>query len=148
MKKTFASLLVVATLGLASAHAAAQQTGRLVVEFQGPGGHSNGAYGRTSAVHAAGRSLMQLKKAGIDRAAFKVVGLNGGNSVNSIASDAGYEVRLTAADATAYQSLVTRVTDAVKAGVAAENEFRAVKEGDLTSGVPANVRYTITAKAQ
>ena len=72
---------------------------------------------------------------------------NGGNSVNSIASDAGYEVRLTAADATQYQGLVAKVTDAVKAGVAAENDFRGVKDGDLTSGVPANVRVTITPKA-
>jgi hypothetical protein len=73
-----------------------------------------------------------------------ITNLTGGNSVNSIASDGLIEIRLTAANATAYQALVTTVTEATNAGVAAENAFRGVKVGDLTSGAPAWIRSTIT----
>ncbi|URI08048.1 peptidase dimerization domain-containing protein [Aquincola tertiaricarbonis] len=146
MKKTIASLLAVAAVALQALPAAAQQSGSLLVEFQGPGGHSNGAYGRTSAVHAAGRSLAQLKAAGLPAGAYSVTGLGGGNSVNSIASDARYTVQLTATDAAAWQAMAAQVTAAVQAGVAAENAFRGVKEGDLVGGVPAAIRYTITPR--
>lgn len=146
MNKTIASLLAAAALALGALPVHAQQTGSLLVEFQGPGGHSNGAYGRTSAVHAAGRTLSQLKAAGLPAGAYSVSGLNGGNSVNSIASDARYTVSLTAPDAAAWQALAARVTTAVQAGVAAENSFRGVKEGDLVGGVPAAIRYTITPR--
>lgn len=146
MTRAIAALLCSAACGLAALPAAAQQTGSLLVEFQGPGGHSNGAYGRTSAVHAAGRSLLKLKAAGLPAGAYRVSGLNGGNSVNSIASDARYTVTLTAADAAALQAMTAQVDAAVKAGVEAENSFRNVKEGDLTGGAPATIRYTITPR--
>ncbi|KQP20504.1 hypothetical protein [Pseudorhodoferax sp. Leaf267] len=146
MKKTIASLLCLAAFSLASAPVAAQQTGRVLVEFQAPGGHSNGAYGRTSAVHAAGRAIVQMKTAGLPAGAYQLRGLNGGNSVNSLASDARYEVLLTAADATALQSMVAQVTAAAKAGADAENAFRGVKEGDLAGGAPAAIRYKVTAQ--
>ena len=107
MTRAIAALLCSAAFGFAALPAAAQQTGRLQVEFQGPGGHSNGAYGRTSAVHAAGRSLVKLKAAGLPAGAYAVTGLNGGNSVNSIASDARYTVVLTAADAASLQAIAS-----------------------------------------
>lgn len=146
MKNTIASLLAVAALSLGALPAQAQQTGSLLVEFQGPGGHSNGAYGRTSAVHAAARTLSRLKGAGLPAGAYRVSGLNGGNSVNSIASDARYTVALTAADTAAWQAMAAQVDAAVKAGVDAENAFRGVKAGDLAGGVPATIRYTITVQ--
>ncbi|HSV59495.1 MAG TPA: peptidase dimerization domain-containing protein [Variovorax sp.] len=144
MKKTIASLMCLAVLGLTSTHVAAQQTSRLLVEFQGPGGHSNADYGRTSALHAAGRSIERLQSAGLPSGSYQLTGLSGGNSVNSLASRARYEVLLTAADATALQALVVQVTATVKTGVDAENTFRGVKEGDLVAGAPANIRYTVT----
>ncbi|HYP83150.1 peptidase dimerization domain-containing protein [Variovorax sp.] len=146
MKKTIGSFLCVAVLGAIGAPALAQTSGGLVVEFQGPGGHSNGNYGRTSALHAAGRSLILLQKAGLPPGSYTVSALQGGNSVNSIASDGHYEVALTAADPTAYEGLVAQVTAAAKAGADAENAFRGVKEGDLTAGAPATIRYTVTPK--
>lgn len=146
MKKTLGSILCAAVLGALSIPAAAQTSGVLSVDFQGPGGHSNGNYGRTSALHAAGRSLIFLQKAGLAAGSYSVTGLQGGNSVNSIASDGHFDVALTAADATAYQALVAQVTAAAKAGADAENAFRGVKEGDLTAGAPANIRYTVTPK--
>lgn len=145
MKKTIGSLLCLAALGLASLPAAAQQSGSLAVEFQGPGGHSSSNYGRTSALHAAGRSLILLQKA-LPAGSYRVSGFGGGNSVNSIASDGRFDIALSAADAAAYSALVTQVTAVVKAGADNENAFRSVKEGDLTAGAPANVRYTVKPK--
>lgn len=146
MKKTIASLACFAGLALASMPALAQQSGGLLVEFQGPGGHSSGNYGRTSALHAAGRTVILLQQAGMPAGSYVITNVTGGNSVNSIASDGLVEVRLNAADATAYQALVTKVTAAAKAGADAENAFRNVKPGDTTAGAPAAIRYTVTAK--
>lgn len=110
----------------------------LSVSFQGPGGHSNGNYGRTSAVHAAARAIADMA-ASMDPASYVVYDFGGGNSVNSIASDAHFEVRLKG-DAAAGRAAVEA---AVKSGVQAENDFRSVKAGDLTGNVPAAIRYTI-----
>lgn len=146
MKKTFVSLACIATLGFASLQAHAEETAVLEVKFQGPGGHSQGNYGRTNAVHAAGRTLVKLQSAGLPAGSYVVTDLSGGNSVNSIAGDAQYKVHLKAADAAALEALKTKVTDTVVSGVKAENDFRNVKTGDLTAGAPAEIRYTVTAK--
>lgn len=146
MKKTIVSFLCLAACSMASLSAFAQQSGAVQVEFQGPGGHSSSNYGRTSALHAAGRALIQLQQAGLPAGSYTVVGFGGGNSVNSIASDGVFEVRLTAADATAYAAMVASVTAAAKAGADAENAFRNVTAGDLTAGARADVRYTVIPK--
>lgn len=142
MNKALRSLAF-AALAVASMSAFAQQSGSLRVDFLGPGGHSSNNYGRTSALHAAGRTAIQIQRT-LPAGSYVIVNLTGGNSVNSIASDGLIEIRLTAANATAYQSLVTAVTEAANAGTAAENAFRNVKVGDLTSGAPAWIRNTVT----
>ena len=113
------------------------------VEFQGPGGHSSGAYGRVSALHAAARAVILIQQA-LPSGSYQITNLTGGNSVNSIASDGLIEMKLTAANAAAYQKLVDAVTKAATEGAAAENAFRGVKAGDLTSGAPATVRSVVT----
>jgi len=129
----------VALAGLLAASLASAQGGEaLSVAFQGPGGHSNGNYGRTSAVHAAARAITNMA-ATMDPASYVVSDFGGGNSVNSIASDAHFKVRLKG-DAAAGRAAVEA---AVKSGVQAENDFRGVKAGDLTGNVPATIRYTI-----
>jgi metal-dependent amidase/aminoacylase/carboxypeptidase family protein len=148
MKKSIASLVCIAGLALASVSTYAQLaatplTGTVLVEFQGPGGHSSSNYGRTSALHAAGRAAMALQ-ATMPTGSYVVTNLTGGNSVNSIASDGVIEVRLTATDSAAYQALVDKVTAAAQRGADAENAFRGVKAGDLTAGAPANIRFTVT----
>jgi hypothetical protein len=143
MKKAFRSLLFAAGLAAASLSAFAQQSGSLRIEFLGPGGHSSNNYGRTSALHAAGRTAILIQQAA-PAGSYVITNLTGGNSVNSIASDGLIEIRLSAADATAYQALVTTVTNAANAGATAENTFRKVKVGDLTAGVPAWIRATVT----
>jgi hypothetical protein len=66
------------------------------------------------------------------------------NSVNAIASDGLIELKLTAGSAAAYKALVAAVTKAAAEGAAAENAFRGVKTGGLTSGAPATVRSKVT----
>ncbi|MFN7978517.1 MAG: hypothetical protein U0P30_10295 [Vicinamibacterales bacterium] len=141
MKRLILTLAFV--LAAASTPAFAQKTGNVRVEFQGPGGHSFGAYGRVSALHAAARTVILLQKA-LPAGSYQITNLTGGNSVNAIASDGLIELRLTATSAKAYDALVAAVTKAATDGAAEENAFRGVKAGDLTAGAPATVRSSVT----
>ena len=143
MKRLLVSLAFIASIAATGSPAFAQQSGALKVEFQGPGGHSSGAYGRVSALHAAARAVILMQKA-LPAGSYVITNLTGGNSVNSIASDGLIELRLTASSAAAYKELVAAVTKAAADGAAAENAFRGVKAGDLTAGAPATVRSIVT----
>src|SRR6188472_4605464 len=103
MKRLIFSLAI--AIAATAAPAFAQQTGQLRIEFQGPGGHSFGAYGRVSALHAAARAVILMQKA-LPAGSYQILNLTGGNSVNAIASDGLIEMKLTAANANAYQALV------------------------------------------
>ena len=142
MKRLIVSLAFIGCIAAASTPAFAQRSGALKIEFQGPGGHSSGAYGRVNALHAAARAVILIQKA-LPAGSYQITNLTGGNSVNSIASDGLIELKLTAANAAAYQKLVEAVTKAAADGAAAENAFRGVKPGDLTSGAPATVRSIV-----
>ena len=146
IKRTLTTLACLAGLSLASLTAFAQQAGTLEITFEGPGGHSSGNYGRTSALHAAGRTVVLMQKAGLPAGSYVVTEVSGGNSVNSIASDGVLELRLRAADATAYDQLVAKLTEVATAGANAENAFRNVKPGDLTSGANASIRPIVKRK--
>jgi metal-dependent amidase/aminoacylase/carboxypeptidase family protein len=143
VKRLIAVLALVIGVAAAGTPAFAQQTGNLRIEFQGPGGHSYGAYRRVSALHAAARAVI-LIQAALPAGSYQITNLTGGNSVNAIASDGLVELKLTAGSAATYQALVAAVTKAAAEGAAAENAFRAVKTGDLTSGAPATVRSKVT----
>lgn len=143
MKCLISSLALVVAVAAAGTPAFAQESGRVRVEFQGPGGHSSGAYGRVSALHAAARAVILMQKA-LPAGSYRITNLTGGNSVNSIASDGLIELTLSAANAAAYKQLVAAVTKAAADGAAAENAFRGVKAGDLTAGAPATVRSIVT----
>lgn len=125
-------------LGLSAAGVmAGSQT--LAVSIEGPGGHSNGNYGNVNAVHAAARSIMAIEKAVPDAV---VSGVNGGNSVNSIASDARFIVMLTG-ETSDLKAKADKVKAAVAEGCTAENAFRGVKVGDQKNGVAADIRWTV-----
>ena len=143
MKRLIHVLAFVVGVATAGTPAFAQQSGNLRIEFQGPGGHSYGAYGRVSALHAAARAVLLIQKA-LPAGSYQITNLTGGNSVNAIASDGIIELKLTAGNAAAYKALVTAITKAAAEGAAAENAFRGVKAGDLTSGAPATVRSSVT----
>ena len=64
---------------------------RYEVSFKGPGGHSFGAFGLPSAIHAMGRAIAKIGDVETPRqprTTFTVGVVNGGTSVNSIAADA------------------------------------------------------------
>lgn len=143
MKRLILSIAFAVAIVQSATPAFAEQSGNLRVAFQGPGGHSSGAYGRVSALHAAARAVILIQKT-LPAGSYQITNLTGGNSVNSIASDGLIEMKLTAANAAAYQSLVAAVTKAAAEGAAAENAFRGVKAGDLTSGAPATVRSIVS----
>ena len=143
MKRLIYSLAFIVSV-VAGTTVAAQQSGNLRIQFQGPGGHSSGAYGRVSARHAAARAVILIQKA-LPAGSYQITNLTGGNSVNSIASDGLIEMKLTAGNAAAYKELVAAVTKAAAEGAAAENAFRGVKAGDLTAGAPATVRSVVKA---
>ena len=143
MKRLISTLAFVVAIAAAATPAFAQKSGGVRVEFQGPGGHSFGAYGRVSALHAAARTVILLQKA-LPAGSYQITNLTGGNSVNAIASDGLIELKLTARSPKAYEALVAAVTKAAAEGAAAENAFRGVKPGDLTAGAPATVRSSVT----
>ena len=145
MKKSISTLILVAA-ACGAGWAQAQTSTAIVASFQGPGGHSSGNYGRTSALHAAARAMMELQKAGLPAGSYSVSELTGGNSVNSIASDGKFVVHLNAASGVSASDLQEKVTAAAKAGAEAENAFRNVKPGDLTAGAPADIRYSVKAQ--
>ncbi|MFM8536395.1 MAG: peptidase dimerization domain-containing protein [Acidimicrobiia bacterium] len=142
MKRLIYSIALVIAIAAAGTPAFAQQSGGLRIDFQGPGGHSSGAYGRVSALHAAARAVILIQKA-LPAGSYQITNLTGGNSVNSIASDGLIELKLTASSAAAYKELVALVTKAAAEGAAAENAFRGVKAGDLTAGAPATIRSIV-----
>lgn len=143
MKRLILSLALIVFVAAAGTAVFAQQSGNLRIEFQGPGGHSSGAYGRVSALHAAARAVILMQKA-LPAGSYQILNLTGGNSVNSIASDGLIELKLTTANAAEYKKLVEAVTKAAADGAAAENAFRGVKPGDLTAGAPATIRSKVT----
>ena len=142
MTKTFAITLFAASC-LMGGVAQAQSTSAILVEFQGPGGHSSGNYGRTSALHAAARAVVELQKS-MPVGSYSVAYLTGGNSVNSIASDGSFTVKLSASAGMTAAAFLTKVTLAAKNGADTENAFRNVKPGNLTAGAPADIRYSVT----
>lgn len=67
-------------------------TETLSVSVIGPGGHSNGSYGQTNALHALARGILNIEKA-VPTAV--ISGFNGGATVNAIEADARFDVVLT-----------------------------------------------------
>jgi tripeptide aminopeptidase len=70
---------------------------RYRVRFEGPGGHSYGAFGMPNPVHALGRAIAaisELQVPATPRTTFSVGMIEGGTSVNSIAASASMEVDL------------------------------------------------------
>ena len=105
------------------------------VFITGPGGHSNGSYGNTNAVHAGSRAVLELEKA-LPCAVITDF------KVNAIAGDAAFKVN-TAMCKTPEVDNKALIEKAIKAGVDKENAFRGVKAGDLVKGFPAEIQFKI-----
>jgi tripeptide aminopeptidase len=81
---------------------------RYRVTFRGPGGHSFGAFGLASPVHALGRAVEKISRFQVPKqpkTTFNVGRIEGGTSVNSIAHTAWMEVDMRSVSAEELQKL-------------------------------------------
>ena len=92
--------------------------------FQGPGGHSFGAFGRASAIHAMGRAIAKIsdiETPSLPKTTFTIGTVRGGTSVNSIAADAAFAIDMRSNDPSELAKLESRVKDVALEAVAEEN---------------------------
>ena len=85
MTRLIRLVALIAGIAASATPAFAQSSGAVRVEFQGPGGHSYGSYGRVSALHAAARAVILIQEA-LPAGSYQITNLTGGNSVNAIAA--------------------------------------------------------------
>lgn len=97
---------------------------RYRISFKGPGGHSYGAFGLASPIHALGRAIAKIADLDVPRdpkTTFTVGRIGGGTSVNSIAFEAWAEVDLRSHDQGALDSLERRFLQTIHAAATVEN---------------------------
>jgi len=97
---------------------------RFEFEFKGPGGHSFGAFGLPSAIHAMGRAIAKiadLQTPQFPKSTFTVGTVDGGTSVNSIAANAVFAIDMRSNDKDALAILERQAKTAALEAVAEEN---------------------------
>jgi tripeptide aminopeptidase len=97
---------------------------RFRVTFKGPGGHSFGAFGMPSAIHALGRAVAKIAEVQTPRnpkTTFTVGTISGGISTNSIASEAAMQIDMRSSDAELLRKLEVEILAHVKQAAADEN---------------------------
>lgn len=90
---------------------------RYRVTYRGPGGHSYGAFGMPSPIHALGRAIAKISDFDVPadpRTTFNVGIVEGGTSVNSIAYEASMDVDMRSEDVAALQALDARFQQAIR----------------------------------
>lgn len=95
--------------------------------FTGPGGHSYGAFGLPSPIHAMGRAIEKVSRFEVPnqpKTTFNVGKIEGGTSVNSIAHTAWMEVDMRSVSAEELSKLEARFKQAVQAAIDEENQAR------------------------
>lgn len=104
---------------------------RYRITFKGPGGHSFGAFGRASAIHAMGRAIAKIGDIQTPRqpkTTFTVGTVKGGTSVNAISGDAVMEVDMRSVENGPLQKVDADIQKAIKDAVAEENARWGVKD--------------------
>jgi tripeptide aminopeptidase len=102
---------------------AAVGSNRYTVSFEGPGGHSYGAFGIPNPAHALGRAvaaIADLQVPAEPKTTFSVSVLSGGTSVNAIPSEVAFEIDMRSEDPAELADLDARVRAAIEAAVASE----------------------------
>ena len=97
---------------------------RFEFQFTGPGGHSFGAFGIASAIHAMGRTIAKIAEfetPSEPKTTFTVGTVEGGTSVNSIAADAVFAIDMRSNDREQLALLEERAKAAALEAVAEEN---------------------------
>jgi tripeptide aminopeptidase len=123
---------------------------RYRVTFEGPGGHSWGAFGLANPAHALGEAVSRFvpeadrHTASGPRTSYNVGRIGGGTSVNAIPFEAWMEVDMRSVDPTSLQELDDLFQEAVQAGLEDQNALR--REGapltvdvDMVGDRPAGV---------
>ena len=99
---------------------------RYRVTFKGPGGHSYGAFGLPSPIHALGRAIEKIARFEVPKTpktTFTVGRIEGGTSVNAIAHTAWMEVDMRSESAAALAKVDAQFQQAIKDALQEENEF-------------------------
>jgi acetylornithine deacetylase/succinyl-diaminopimelate desuccinylase-like protein len=97
---------------------------RYRVTYQGPGGHSYGAFGMPNPIHALGRAIAAIADIQVPttpKATFNVGLIDGGTSVNSISPSGTMDVDLRSESKQALADLDAKFQAAVRDALAAEN---------------------------
>lgn len=97
---------------------------RYEVTYRGPGGHSFGAFGVPSAIHAMGRAITKIadiRTLQNPKTTFTVGSVSGGTSVNSIAAEASMLIDMRSNDTRELSGLETQVLEAVRLAQDEEN---------------------------
>ena len=96
---------------------------RYTVSFEGPGGHSYGAFGMANPMHAMGRAIANIADLQVPtrpKVTFNVGIVRGGTSVNTITPLAQMEIDMRSESPEALATVDAQIRAAVEAGVAAE----------------------------
>jgi acetylornithine deacetylase/succinyl-diaminopimelate desuccinylase-like protein len=102
---------------------AAVGSNRYKVVFEGPGGHSYGAFGMPNPAHALGRAVAAIADLQVPtqpKTTFSVSVLSGGTSVNSIPFEVAFEIDMRSEQPAALAELDAKVMREIHAAVAAE----------------------------
>lgn len=97
---------------------------RYEVTFKGPGGHSFGAFGLPSAIHALGRAIAKIADLAVPaepKTTYTVGKIHGGTSVNAIAGQASMLIDMRSNDNLALKQLEDAVIACVNAAIGEEN---------------------------
>ncbi|HUP96016.1 MAG TPA: M20/M25/M40 family metallo-hydrolase [Burkholderiales bacterium] len=97
---------------------------RYRVTFKGPGGHSFGAFGRPSAIHALGRAIAKIGDIQVPKqpkTTFTVGTIGGGTSVNAIAGHAAMELDMRSVENATLLKVEANAMKAINDAVAEEN---------------------------
>jgi acetylornithine deacetylase/succinyl-diaminopimelate desuccinylase-like protein len=97
---------------------------RYRVTYQGPGGHSYGAFGMPNPIHALGRAIATIADLQVPRAprtTFNVGIIEGGTSVNTISPSGAMDIDMRSESPQALTELDTKVRAAIADALRAEN---------------------------
>lgn len=97
---------------------------RYLVEFQGPGGHSYGAFGMPNPIHALGRAIAKVSNFEVPRSprtTFNVGIVSGGTSVNTISPKGAMEVDLRSESPAELAAIDAKLRTAVQQAMDEEN---------------------------
>lgn len=116
---------------------------RYEVIFTGPGGHSWNAFGLPSPLHAAGRAvaaIAELQPPKAPKTTFNVGIINGGTTVNSIASETRMRVDVRSVSTRERDNLAKTIADIIHDAVKEENCARPMPEGSDSAGIAVTIR--------